>query len=167
MLRIESYIIKNKTFLINDLDKIDDNLFVNIKDLKTLDKSKLDYDYINGAINIVYKDKILLSFREWDLVDQLWYYFIEALIKLKTEKEVEFSFPDQPMLVKIEKKGIDYLIVNVNNKVININYYDFITNMYTSAKLFFDNLLILFPENIYDIQLSFDKVDELKKVYML
>jgi len=167
MLHIESYVIKNKVFVINDIDNIDECLFVNITDLQSFDKSKLDYDYLNGAITILYMDKKILGFREWDLVDQLWYYFVDALIKLKTENNVEFTFPDQPFPVKMEKKGIDYLIINVNNKIVRINFLDFVKHMYVSAELFFNNLLILFPENKFDIQLSIDKVDELKTSYKL
>lgn len=167
MLSIESYIIKNKAFVISDIDKINTDLFVNIKDFTELDKTKLDYDYISGAIVLIYNEKHLLGFKEWDLVDQLWYYFIDALIKLKTENNVEFTFPDQPLPVKIEKKGSDYLIINVDNNTVTINYVDFITNMYKSARVFFDNLLKIFPENKFHIQLSIDKVDELQNVYKL
>lgn len=167
MLHIESYIIQNKVFVIDDIDNIDECLFVNITDLQSFDKSKLDYDYINGAIIILYNDKIILGFREWDLVDQLWYYFVDALIKLKTENNAEFTFPDQSLPVKMEKKGSDYLIINVNNKIVRIKFLDFVKHMYVSAELFFNNLLILFPENKFDIQLSIDKVDELKTSYKL
>lgn len=167
MLSIESYIIKNKAFVISDIDKINTDLFVNIKDFTGLDKTKLDYDYISGAIVLIYNEKHLLGFKEWDLVDQLWYYFIDALIKLKTENNVEFTFPDQPLPVKIEKKGSDYLIINVDNNTVTINYVDFITNMYKSARVFFDNLLKIFPENKFHIQLSIDKVNELQNVYKL
>lgn len=167
MLSIESYIIKNKSFVIKDIDNINNDLFVNIKKFNALDKTKLDYDYLNGAIVIVYNETNLLGFKEWDLVDQLWFYFIDALIKLKTENKIEFTFPDQALPVKMEKKGNEYLIVNVNNNTVNINHVDFVKNMYDSAKIFFDNLLKIFPENKFDIQLSIDKVNELKNVYTL
>lgn len=167
MLQIESYIIRAKKFSIRDINNIDEALFIDVKNIHALVKSTLDYDYLNGAICIVYKGKTVLDFKQWDLVDQLWYYFIDALIKFKTENEVEFTFPDQPLLVNIKKKGIDYLTLTIQDEIVHIYTMDFIVGMYESSKMFFERLLLLFPEKRSDIQISIDKVAELKNAYCL
>jgi hypothetical protein len=97
----------------------------------------------------------------------LWYYFIDALIQFKTTETVSFRFPDQALLVKIEKKSADYIRLTINNKITNINYSDFIIAMHKAAKLFFDNLVILFPKRESYIQDSLGKVTELKYLYNL
>lgn len=167
MLQIESYIIRTKKFSIRYLDHIDENLFVDIKDSQLMDASALDYDYLNGAICIMYRGKTILGFQHWDLVDQLWYYFIEALIQLKSESKSEFTFPDQPLLVSIEKKGLDYLTIRIQDSIVHVPSMDFIASMYESAKTFFDCLLLLFPEKSSDIQISIDQVAALKEAYNL
>jgi len=167
MLHIESYIIRTKKFSIRDINNIDEDLFVDVKNIQSLDASALDYDYLHGAICIVYKDKVVLGFKHWDLVDQLWYYFIDALIQLKSDSKSEFTFPDQPLLVSIEKKGLDYLTIRIQDSIVHVPSMDFIASMYESAKTFFDCLLLLFPEKSSDIQISIDQVAALKEAYNL
>jgi len=98
-LLIESLVLKDK-----NIKQREAECFINIENYNLLDKNKLDYDYLEGALVIKYNNNELLGLREWDLIDQLWYYFLDSIYKLETQALVQFSFPDQPYLVSIEKK---------------------------------------------------------------
>lgn len=49
-----------------------------------------DIQYIEGMIEVLYYGEEIIGAKEWDLVDQLWLYFIDALIQLKSQKSAEF-----------------------------------------------------------------------------
>jgi len=49
-----------------------------------------DIQYIEGMIEVLYYGEEIIGAKEWDLVDQLWLYFIDAFIQLKSQKSAEF-----------------------------------------------------------------------------
>ena len=61
-----------------------------------------DSFYLEGAICVQSFGRNILSFMHWDLVDQLWSYFVQSLEKLllEGEKSASFHFPDQPLKVE-------------------------------------------------------------------
>ncbi|MDE6761090.1 MAG: hypothetical protein K2J90_10510, partial [Lachnospiraceae bacterium] len=63
-----------------------------------------------------YNGEKILGENEWDLVDQLWLYFINAFIQLKKQEYVEFYFPDQALKVKMTNKNEEWLIFEVGDK---------------------------------------------------
>lgn len=62
-----------------------------------------DSFYIEGAIHFTRYGRNILSFMDWDLVDQLFSYFAQAFEKLlfEGEQSTYFMFPDQPLRVDI------------------------------------------------------------------
>ena len=163
-LQIESYLVKSKNFTFNKLTN-NDELFVNINNYQSIDKKLLDYDYLSGALIIKYEGKELLGFKHWDLIDQLWYYFVDAFIKLASDGKAEFSFPDQPFKVMMERKNNTFISLNLNGNVFLLNEKDFITQMLISSNNFFMNLKKIFPEYEFDIDECIDKVKQAEKIY--
>lgn len=87
MISIETY-IKNDT-KITSLANIESEYlkyFINFNDKKCLGLIG-DFDYIEGAITIKYYENNILSFKQWDIVDQLWSYFINAIEELVEGKK--------------------------------------------------------------------------------
>ena len=103
-MKVKTYLKKNKT--IKSLEKIEldyKQYFIPCADDNALNYIS-DYHYIEGAIIIDYNDEIILGFQQWDLVDQLWTYIIEAIELIIYDKdEAGFFFPDQPIKVQIKK----------------------------------------------------------------
>lgn len=69
-----------------------------------------DSFYIEGGICLNYQNKNILGYQEWDLLDQLWSYFLAAFVEIIILKknESQFHFPDQPLEVMI--KDLGYMI---------------------------------------------------------
>lgn len=142
---VESYLIKSKQLLIKDLDNIDPEVFVNIKDFKRLDPLLLDFNYLEGAISIKRYNKEVLGFRYWDLVDQLWEYFVDAIDRVCSDGTAQFSFPDQPLLVQI-KKEYSLLKLHIGDVLHLFDLKLFLDTMLSAAIVFFTNLKELSPK---------------------
>jgi len=113
-LHIESF-LKKREVEIYDLDGLSnkwENHFLRVHDLTDEELAgylKEESFYIEGCLCIWSYGREILSFGEWDLVDQLWAYFIDALHQVIVcgEAEKEFDFPDQPLPILIEKHKRD------------------------------------------------------------
>ena len=75
-----------------------------------------DTFYVEGAIVIKYYTQEIIGLEQWDLINHLWSYFIDAMIGGK--QETSFLFPDQPIKVKLrsEKRNRNGLLIIIGNK---------------------------------------------------
>lgn len=144
---VDSFILKSKDIIIRDLDNINKEDFVNVNDDIMKYKNQLDFDYLSGAIIIQYNETGIMGFREWDLIEQLWDYFIDAIDVFLKGTETEFQFPDQPLTVRFEQKNKDYMIFMLNEKKYTFLLKDFLQSILKSAITFYERLSYLFPEN--------------------
>ena len=153
------------TFILKDKNKKsrDEKAFISIGDYSLLDKSKLDYDYLEGAIIIEYKGVKYLNFEEWDIVVQLWLYFLQAINNLRFQESVKFSLPDQPYIISISIKNTDYLHLSFNGIEICIEKLFFFNEIFRSSKFFFEKLLLLFPEHISSITENLAYIKEVEQ----
>ncbi|WP_269774509.1 hypothetical protein [Bacillus siamensis] len=55
-------------------------------------KSQLDTNYLSGAIILKYSEQELLDATMWDLVDQLWAYFLNLIEETIETGESETFF---------------------------------------------------------------------------
>ena len=148
MFEIRTYILKKETGKNVAKDK-----FYLCKDDECL-QYITDKQYIDGMIEIIYYGEKILGENEWDLVDQLWAYFIDAFIQLKRQGYAEFYFPDQPLKVKMTDKNGKYLILEVGDKKKCLPQGIFIQEMAEEAKHFF---------SILNYQYGLEQIDILLK----
>lgn len=114
-LYVRNYLLK-KGSVIDDLWGLSSKwkeyfyLFEEMSDADRTSYFLSDVNYIEGAMRVWSYGREILSFQEWDLIDQLWSYFIQAFEKiiLNKAKSAFFFFPDQPLKVELEhvKPGI-------------------------------------------------------------
>jgi len=122
-LYVESFLKRKETSIV-ELRNLSENwkkYFYRIADQSDSDIAKFldnDFDYVEGCICIWSYGREVMSFRHWDLVDQLWVYFIEALgqLFLSNEMKSEFYFPDQPLKVSLEKREKNQIILTVDDE---------------------------------------------------
>jgi hypothetical protein len=162
---VETFILRDKNLKISDIDNIDESLFVNIREYKSLNAKCLDFDYLEGAIIITHNGQKLLGLREWDLVEQLWGYFVDAIGTLRTEDDANFAFPDQPFEVSLTRRNNKSLSVGLNGKSFTAIASEFFMQMLDSSIEFYNNLLFLFPEHIHFINESLATAKEIRKDY--
>lgn len=104
-----------------------------------------DENYVEGAIRCVIAGQTILGQEHWDLVDQLWVYIVEGLVKLSRNEVYESSFPDQPLLLRLEPVS-DYCVkVTIGEKAYNVDRKAFISVMKEGAVQFFDAFKQLCP----------------------
>lgn len=147
MFEINTYILKKEIKKING----EKNQFCLCKDKECL-KYITDFQYINDMIEIRYYGEEILGAAQWDLVDQLWWYFIDAFISLKEQDCVEFYFPDQPLKVRMTDKNGKFIILEVGIKRYCLPKIPFIQAMLEEAKRFF---------TILDYRERLEKIDTL------
>lgn len=91
-------------------------------------------------IEVLYYGEEIIGAKEWDLVDQLWLYFIDAFIKLKSQKSAEIFFPDQPLKVRMNNINGNILMFEVGRKKYSLSQEKFIQSMTEEAGRFFSIL---------------------------
>ncbi|MDR2906076.1 MAG: hypothetical protein LBU73_08995 [Helicobacteraceae bacterium] len=165
MINIESYIIKDKKIKIADIDNIDKDLFVNVKDYKLLNAKNLDYDYLEGSIVVNYNGQEYLELKDWDLIEQLWGYFVIAIKDLKQKDTVAFQFPDCPFAISIEKKRHNRLIVLFHDKRMNIDLAEFVFGILNAAESFYENLKQLFVAREWEINEEIENIQNIKNLW--
>lgn len=159
-LTLASYIISDKRYSVRDLNKIDLSKFVNIEDVDQLDPSKIDPDYITGAIIMKYNDQTFLDYSDWDDLNYFWPYFIDSLIELLENKNSNFSFPSQALPVNIEMVK-DRLTFQVGQRRLNMQANDFYEIVLAEADKFYKALLELFPRYESEYNSELQKIDQL------
>jgi hypothetical protein len=106
-----------------------------------------------------------LELKNWDLIEQLWGYFISAIRELKQEQKVAFQFPDCPFPISIEYKGSSRLIVLFNDKRMNVDLMEFISNMLNAAESFYKHLKQLFKAYEWEINEEIETIQEIKEIW--
>ncbi|ATO30151.1 hypothetical protein RA13_20915 [Bacillus atrophaeus] len=146
------------------LKKNIDDYFVplnNIGELKNM-KSQLDPYYLSGAIILKYGEQDLLDVTMWDLVDQLWTYFLNLIEETIEKEESETYFPDQPLLLKIKSISNDMLLFEIDQKQrVLLPKLDFFESLLKNAKSFFETMISVLEENC-DYEYELNKIDELQ-----
>lgn len=104
-----------------------------------------DPDYIDGAICLQIGDQILLSEREWDLVDQLWEYMINGLIELKSAGKFRSYFPDQPLEISFERNNDRSTFVQIGDEMFKVPTQLLVESIQTGSREFFNRMKVLIP----------------------
>lgn len=147
------------TFLLNHgnkikkLDEFDDSKFISIRDEFALENyfkdKRFSEMYIEGYVDFVYDEQIIFSWKNWDLIDQLWVYLVNSTREAVLKGEASFSFPDQPLLVKLSYlKGRSFLLF-IGQKKYLLPSDAFITYLLPEAEFFFDTFLKYIPDETY------------------
>jgi len=165
-LHVESFLLKKGTE-IHDLSKSFanwDKHFLRVNDMtddEIVEYLKPDSFYIEGSLCIWSYGREILSFAEWDLIDQLWSYFIDTLhdVVVCGNDKGEFFFPDQPLPVKIEKHKRDLKITINKDKVLQLPQKMFCTVFLNEGINFLNRILKVEPANKEYIQ----KAEEILK----
>lgn len=166
-IKLDSFLLK-KGALIKELDGLEENWHSYFYNLKTLtledlqDHFKEDDFYIEGALCIQVGKEKILSFREWDLVDQLWSYFLSTFSEIILSKvnHSEFYFPDQPLHVEITKVNENDMIVKVGNKSNTVSISQFLPVFLNEAEFFFLKLSEMLGSSKYKEELAM--IEQLK-----
>ena len=112
--------------------------------------------HVEGSICIWFYGKEIISFRHWDLIDQLWCYFIDSINLLMIDgiKETSFSFPDQPLDVVIKKDELNIILFFDGREVLNISEDLFCRVLLNSATYFLERLSEVLKNNSYRLYVS-------------
>lgn len=129
MITVESYIKNNDSFV-----KVNS---------KTEIELITDRSYIEGAILIRNYGQEIMGFKQWDLVDQLWSYLIDAIDELICGKqETSFLFPDQPlkMTLSTEKMNKNRLLIIIGGNKYIVEKAEFLFELLSAASKFYEYL---------------------------
>lgn len=158
--------LKKRNVVINNVDSLSNNwemFFYSFNELKEHELKKYleeDSFYIEGALCMSNYGRPVLSFREWDMVDQLVSYIIQSLheIIIGEKATSTFYFPDQPLRLDIEKKGTN-LLLNIEQRNYTLPFMVFCNSFLSQSKDFFKRLERALGEGSYEEDLI--KVEEM------
>lgn len=121
--------------------------------------------YVDGAIDLVVDGKRLLSFEDWDLVDQLWAYLIDGLLSVfHTSKPFQSCFPDQPLELHISRAAADRVVFSVGNHSENVNAKELLLLVGHGGKEFIKDMNRIIPSLSKSWNDYLHKCDELVEI---
>jgi hypothetical protein len=108
--------------------------------------------HIPGAIEMSIDGAVLLDLSLWDYVDQLWAYIANTTEQLVQEGHGDTYFPDQPILLAMERAGRDRVVVSVESvnlprRAAGVDIRELLRAFYLHGKEFFERMSELVPEN--------------------
>src|SRR5699024_5462914 len=125
---------------------------------------ELDFDYIDGTIIIEYYDHFFMDFRFWELVDQLWCYFILLLEEVLQTGYGMTYFPAQPlkMEMKIVSNCLLLFSLDEGRKIRELlPMYEFMTAILKGAEIFYSSFTLYFDRKI-DFSYELNKIHDIK-----
>lgn len=170
MIVIESY-LKRPSVKINDLLKINTNpedYFIRIDDKDSIQKIKdcVDINYLEGVLYLEYNDSVLIDFTYWDIIDQLWAYFLNLIEDYIQSEQAETYFPDQPIKLKLSKISKTLVLFSIESQDIihlTLPKQEFFKSILEAAEVFFATLQDCFKcDSCYSKELG--KIDKLKNI---
>lgn len=84
-----------------------------------------------------------MGLEQWDLINHLWSYFIDAIDELIEGKwETSFLFPDQPLnvILRNEKRNQNGLLIIIGNKKYMVEKKEFFFALLSAADVFYQYL---------------------------
>jgi hypothetical protein len=114
--------------------------------IKAIEKD-LDFYYIDGAIVIEYYGYAIMDYKYWDLVDQLWMYFILLMDEIhRSNDKAEMYFPDQPVRLGFECIGKNDVLFILDDRKWRLPKKEFFRELVDQAEHFFRRLQEYFPD---------------------
>lgn len=171
LFQIKSYIRIPKV-AITDLEEINNNpdkYFVDINNELDMSKiiTQLDFDYFEGAIYFSYNQQIILDFRHWDLIDQLWAYFINLIDNYyNSNGNAETFFPDQPVKIEFKRISDKLILLSIQEqKVFNIVLpeKDLFLAILDNGEQFFEKTAEYNPQEKARYKFAIEGIKELRK----
>jgi len=164
-----------KDKLVQNLDYVANNPFEYFIDISDLDKNQhlvkdLDLDYLDGAIYLSYLDEQIIGFREWDLIDQLWAYFLNMIDEYLIDGSSETYFPDQP--IKLNMKFIDpekilfTVEIGMELRKFFLPTKQFFGAVIASAKYFFKKISTFYSNDLMYAH-EIEKITELERKFVI
>ena len=160
-LKIE-FFLKKEDVVIDNLDALANSWqeyfysFNELGDDQLTEHLQKNPEYIEGAICVWYYGLEIVSFKEWDLIDQLLFYFVQSFheILIRERKNVSFFFPDQPLEVTMTLEGDSIVIGIGDSSTSRITITSLIKIFIPESKLFFRRLSSCLLTDKYDDVLS-------------
>lgn len=124
-------------------------------------QNKLNRFYTEGFIYLAYKEKIIMNFTYYDIIDTLWIYLLNMIEEFLENKRSEISFPDQPLPVCMKYISDQYMLFSINFIQYKLPRYEFLKALTIGAQDFFEKMISSLGEP-YQIQLKRAKTLEQK-----
>ena len=164
MFATKSY-IKYPHIIIKHFKDAQEEYFINVNDLNEIlrIKNDLDLDYLEGAIYLTYKNQILIDFCHYDMVDQLWAYFMNMIEEFLETKNSEMSFPDQPTPISMDYISDDYILFAIGFTQWKLPKYEFFKALLLGAKDFFEKMILILEEKDKSYQFQLKRIKLLEQ----
>ena len=148
MFVVKSY-IKYPHIFIKHFKDARESYFIPIDNIDEILRTKKDLDlyYLEGALYLAYNNQIIIDFTHYDMIDQLWGYFLNMIEEFLEKKKSQMSFPDQPTPLEMKNLSDDYLIFTVGFTQWTLPKYEFFNALLLGAKDFFEKMMLLIEEN--------------------
>ena len=121
-----------------------------------------DVCYLEGAIVIKYYTQEIMGLKQYDLINHLWSYFIDAIDELiEGKRETSFWFPDQPLnvILRNEKNNRNGLLIIIGKKTYMVEKKEFFLEILSAADVFWE----LFAQCDVSVLERKNKIQEIRK----
>lgn len=122
-----------------------------------------DESYIEGAVELVIDDLLLLGTAEHDYVDQLWAYLADGLAAVAAGRAFSTYLPDQPVEVSVVPFGsrVTVTVMVDGMRRASVDRREFLDAMVHAARTFFGRMCEIAPGNRHSYEQVLDRLDNM------
>lgn len=122
------------------IPKSADFCYCDIQCYSKLNFSKIQDDYLEGAISISYFGKELMGTHYHDCIIPLWIYLLNGLEEYHAHGIAEIWFPDTAVSITINDLKNDFLLFKIDGEGVRLPASEFLQTLLQEAKRFFEVL---------------------------
>ena len=167
MFYVKSYIKNPVTNILNHDDLLNNSelFFIEVDHINSNSEyfNLIDPNYLEGAIVLKYYNDIIIDFRYWDLIDQLWSYLVNMIEDISTNEIFECYLPDQPVKISLKKTSNNYVVFSVDINKWNLEKDSFFKCVLEGAETFFYKMHLCFNSNAKHYLDELERIKCLKK----
>ncbi len=105
-----------------------------------IEYNHIDWNYPEGALTISYYGNYILDKGHWDIMDQLWFQFLNSAENYKENGTASFFYPDSSINIGLSKPYNNAVILTVNENKTVLDEAEFFTELYSAGHSFFTAL---------------------------
>jgi hypothetical protein len=124
-----------------------------------------DKNYIKGAIEWNVGGVTILDDSHWDIVDLLWLFILDGIVKLGQTEAVEVLFPSQPLQLRFSKIGSNQIQIKLDDFTTVVDRALAIRSLCEGGRVFFDRMGELLPQLRTKWNSGLQKIEEIKRIF--
>lgn len=135
-------------------------------DVANYDGELPDRGYIKGAIFWSIGNTTILTEANWDIVDLLWSFLLDGILKLTESESFETYFPSQPLLLRLSRAGEYAVKITIGDFTTVVEKPVMVQSLISGGRHFFNSMLKIAPDLKNKWDNNINKIKLIERIYI-